>query len=225
MLYIWYPRKGVETLKIGRWGYQTTPPDVQSPQTRNRFPTLKGQKSSPPLPEPLSLLPQRCEPFLAFPTVPLRGFAGRCSCVLCHRWACRPPDVCCSEEIENRPAAPLVGERLRAAPALGWARERSSLLQDGRPEGLLLAFPLRAVLEQMLTSLDRILASKAGVQSTQGTVLPVPRLELVEAGGKALCWHAPPSAASAFHWGRGTCGSCTEPLLGPALVLLRQTRA
>ena len=27
--------------------------------------------------------------------------------------ACRPPEVCCSEEIEKRVAAPLVGEQLR----------------------------------------------------------------------------------------------------------------
>jgi len=97
-----------------------------------------------------------CEPFLTYPTVPLRGLAGRCSCAFCHRWACRPPDVCCSEEIEKRLAAPL-GEQLRdlgVVLAPGWARELSSLFQDGRPEDLLLALPLRAVLKQMLARLN-----------------------------------------------------------------------
>ena len=81
-------------------------------------------------------------------TAPLRGLAGRCFCVFFHRWACRPPDVCCSEEIEKRPAAPLVGEQpcgLGAVLAPGWSRELSSS-------------PLRAALENryVLTSLNLI---------------------------------------------------------------------
>jgi len=45
--------------------------------------------------------------------VPLRGLAG-----VCHRRAYRPPEVCCSEEIENRLAAPLVGGQLRDVGAV-----------------------------------------------------------------------------------------------------------
>jgi len=59
------------------------------------------------------------------------------------RW--RKNDVCCSEEVKKRLAAPLAGEQLRdlgAALAPGWARELSSLFQDGRPEGLLWLFSI-----------------------------------------------------------------------------------
>jgi len=31
----------------------------------------------------------------------------------CHRWACRPSDVRCREKVEDRLAAPLIGEQLR----------------------------------------------------------------------------------------------------------------
>jgi len=94
-----------------------------------------------------------------------------------------PCSRCRSEETENRLAAPLVGEQLRdlAVSVSGWARGLSGLFQEGHPEGLLLA-PLRAVFEQMLASLNLILAPPTGVEwSTQGQA--VPRLDLV---GKVL---------------------------------------
>ena len=43
--------------------------------------TRKDKESLPNPPEPLFLLPQSCEPFLAFPTVPLRGLAAPVSSV------------------------------------------------------------------------------------------------------------------------------------------------
>ena len=142
----------------------------------------KSAYSSPP-PELL---------FLAFPTAPLRGLAGRCSCVFCHQCACRPLDVCCSENSKSawlhRSSANSSVILVRYLPQIG----PGSLVQDGRPEGLLLAFPLRAVLEQMLASLNLILASPtAGVRASSGprkvlSCQTVPRLELVEAGDKAL---------------------------------------
>ena len=54
-------------------------------------------------------------------------------------------------------AAPLIGEQLRVF-ALGGAWGLLGLLQDDRPEGRLLAPPLGAVLEQMFTGLDAVLA-------------------------------------------------------------------
>ena len=77
----------------------------------------------------------------------------------------RPADVCVREKVEYRLAAPLVGEQLRDAcvvPAPGGAGELPRLLQDDRPQGLLLAFSLGAVLEKMLPGLDAILAPPAG---------------------------------------------------------------
>ncbi|HUC20098.1 MAG TPA: hypothetical protein VMR98_01225, partial [Candidatus Polarisedimenticolaceae bacterium] len=49
------------------------------------------------------------------------------------------------------------------------SRKPPGLLQDGGPEGLLLTFPLRAVFEQVLASLDLLLAPPAlGVLSSTG---------------------------------------------------------
>ena len=62
-------------------------------------------------------------------------------------------------------AAPLVGEQLRDAgtvPAPGGVRELVGFLQDGRPQGLLLALPLGAVFEKMLPRLDAVLTPPAG---------------------------------------------------------------
>ena len=53
----------------------------------------------------------------------------------------------------------------------GWAWKLLGLLQDGCPEGLLSAFPLRGVLEHVLASLDLILAPPArGVWALRGPV-------------------------------------------------------
>jgi len=65
---------------------------------------------------------------------------------------------------EDRLAAPLIGEQLRnfgTVPPPSGAWELLGLLQDGCPEGLLLAPPLGAVLEQMFTGLDAVLAPPA----------------------------------------------------------------
>jgi len=149
--------------------------------------TRKDKESPPILPPPLFLLPQSCEPSLASPTVPLRGLAGRYFYVCCHRWACRPSDVCCSEEIEKRLTAPLVGKQPRnlgAVLAPGWAR------------GLLVSS--KTVVQrvfccgQFLNRCNLIPAPPtAGVRASSGprkvlSCQAVPRLELVEAGGKAL---------------------------------------
>jgi len=56
-------------------------------------------------------------------------------------------------------AAPLIGEQLRnfgTVPPPAW--ELLGLLQDGYPEGFLLAPQLGAVLEQMFTGMDAVLA-------------------------------------------------------------------
>ena len=61
-------------------------------------------------------------------------------------------------------AAPLIGEQLRnfgTIPPQSRAWEFLGLLQDGCPEGFLLAPPLGAVLEQMFTGLDVVLAPPA----------------------------------------------------------------
>jgi len=94
---------------------------------------------------------------------------------------------------------------VRSCP--GWARELSSLFQDGRPEGLL-AFPLRAVLSW-----------RPGVEwSMQGTVLSG-RLELVELGGKALVGTRHCRIRLLLFTGAALAVlGLIEPLLGPALV-------
>ena len=73
--------------------------------------------------------------------------------------------VCRSEKLEHRLIVLLVGEQLRDAgtvPASGGAGKLPCLFQDGRLEGLLLASPLGAVLEQVLPGLDTVLAPPAG---------------------------------------------------------------
>ena len=94
----------------------------------------------------------------------LRSLAGLSVSVSYHRWARRPSDVCGCEKIEDRLAAPLIGEQLRnfgTAPPPSGAWELLGLLHDGCPEGFLLAQPLGAALEQMFTGLDAVLAPPA----------------------------------------------------------------
>ena len=64
-------------------------------------------------------------------------------------------DVCCRKKIKHRLTAPLIGEQLRdasAVPAPEGARELAGLFKDGRPKSLLLALPLGAILEEVLSS-------------------------------------------------------------------------
>ena len=61
-------------------------------------------------------------------------------------------------------AAPLIDEQVRnfgTVPPPSEAWELLGLLQDGCPEGFLVAPPLGAALEQMFTGLDAVLAPPA----------------------------------------------------------------
>jgi len=92
---------------------------------------------SPLLPQPLLLRPQLRQPLCPFSLLPLRRLTGLVVSLSCHRWAGRPADVCVREEIKDRLAAPLVGERLRGlrtVPAPGGARKLLGLFEDGRPQ-------------------------------------------------------------------------------------------
>ena len=158
--------------------------------------TRKDRESPPippPPPEPLFLLPQSCEQFLAFPTVPLRGLAGRCFYISCQRCACRPPDICCSEEIEKRLAAPLVGEQLPRSwcgPCPGSFLVSFKTVAQG-------VFCWLFHCGQFLDRCSRVRIlywappPTAGVRASSGprkvlSCQAVPRLGPVEAGGKAL---------------------------------------
>ena len=173
---------------------------------RNRYSVNKGNRETlkkvktqqyPPTkslllpPQPLILRPHLSQPLLPLSLLPLRGLTSLSVFLSCHRWAGRPADVCLRGKrvppgcTAHRLAAP----RYLYGPYPGWGREASS---SPRPEGLLLAPPLGAVLEQVLPGLDAVLAPPAGGVRSAGCpsqVLAgqaVPRLQLVEPQGEAL---------------------------------------
>jgi len=107
------------------------------------------------------------------PASPLTLSTMRVACPPCSptRWPLRllpPPPVVLtsSRHLQLREKLRPLGctARRRAAPRFCWdlvpgcARKLSGLLQDGFQEGFLLASPLRAVLEQVLSGLDSVLA-------------------------------------------------------------------
>ena len=122
---------------------------------------------------------------LPSPALQLRGLVGSCFSPVCLPSFRRP----LSRGVEGRLAEPLVGEQFRNLGAIstpGRARGPPGLLQDGGLERLLLTFPLRAVFEQVLASLDLVLAPPAlGVRESCRPLevlagKAVSRLELVE---------------------------------------------
>ena len=140
--------------------------------------------------------PSPAPPVLALPTLrphlphhlPLLPLVGRTSC----RRLC----------LRGKRVPPVVGEQLRdicTVPTPGGAGKLPRLLQDGRPEGLLLAPPLGAVLEKMLPGLDAVLATAGGVRSAgcPSQILAgqaVPRLQLALVGLRHVPWG--PASAS-----------------------------
>jgi len=103
------------------------------------------------------------------------------------RWACR------LAEVQDRLAAPLVCEQLRYLGAISGAdraRVLSGLCQDSSLESLLLALPLRAVVEEMFAGLGLVLAPPAfGVWPTRRPLEvlaceTVPRLQLAKPRGE-----------------------------------------
>jgi len=106
-----------------------------------------------------------------------------------------PTSVGC-EENEDRLAAQLIGEQLRnfgTVPPPSGAWELLGLPQDGSPEGFLLAPPLGAVLEQMFTGLNAVLAPPAFRVRASGRPLGVLYGQFLagRTGRRGVCWHLP----------------------------------
>ena len=119
------------------------------------------------LPQPF-FLPQNCEPLLAFPALPLRLLLQL------------PVSL-----------SPFRRKKSRIA-WLHRSSANSSAVAVWSPSGFLLALPLRAVLEEVLSSLGFVLAPSARGVRTSCCPLKIPageavsHLELVEAGGEAF---------------------------------------